>query len=241
MKRFLFLCTVIFLFGAVTPGFAQKKKKKKKKKGKQEQVVEAFALNNAIDSVSYAFGLVLGNNLYTEEVQDIDLNILMRAMKEAQKGESPFFDQQTARNLVNEHIAEKRKLKVERAKKEGEDYLAANALLDSVTVTESGLQYKILRHGTGPIPESTDKVITHYEGKLIDGTIFDSSYQRGESISFPVTGVIPGWQEALQLMPVGSKWQLVIPYNLAYGDRGAGAQIPPYATLIFEIELMGIQ
>ncbi|MEO1438178.1 MAG: FKBP-type peptidyl-prolyl cis-trans isomerase [Bacteroidota bacterium] len=241
MKRFLFLLTVLFLFGAVTPGLAQKKKKNKKKKSQQEQVVEPFALNNAIDSVSYAFGLVLGNNLYTEEVQDIDLDILLRALKEAQKGNSPFFEQQTARDLVNDHIAEKRKIKVERAKKEGEAFLAENALKDSVTVTESGLQYRVLRRGTGPIPEATDKVITHYEGKLIDGTIFDSSYQRGESISFPVTGVIKGWQEALQLMPVGSKWQLVIPSDLAYGDRGAGATIPPHATLVFEIELMGIQ
>ncbi|MEM6725479.1 MAG: FKBP-type peptidyl-prolyl cis-trans isomerase [Bacteroidota bacterium] len=239
MKRYLFLLTMICLIGAVTPGFAQKKKKKKK--GKQEQVVEPFALNNATDSISYAFGLLFGANLYNEEVDDLDIEVFMEGFKESLKGNSPFFDQAITRTMVNDHISEKRKAKVERMKKEGQEFLAANAVKDSVTVTESGLQYKVLRQGTGAIPTKTDKVVTHYEGRLLDGKVFDSSYSRGEPIAFNVTGVIKGWTEALQLMPVGSKWELYIPYDLAYGERGAGADIPPFATLIFEIELMEIQ
>lgn len=126
-------------------------------------------------------------------------------------------------------------------KEEGEAFLAANKLREEVTETESGLQYEVLKEGKGKRPTTTDKVKVHYHGTLIDGTVFDSSVDRGEPIVFGVTQVIPGWTEALQLMTVGSKYKLYIPYNLGYGERGAGAQIPPYATLIFEVELLGIE
>ena len=126
-------------------------------------------------------------------------------------------------------------------RKQGEDFLAANALKDGVQVTESGLQYEVITMGNGQKPAAIDKVKVNYEGTLIDGTVFDSSYQRGEPIVFGVNQVIAGWTEALQLMPVGSTFMLYIPQNLAYGERGAGQQIPPYSTLIFKVELLGIE
>ena len=126
-------------------------------------------------------------------------------------------------------------------KKLGEDFLAENKKVEGVNVTATGLQYRILKTGTGAIPESTSTVETHYEGTLIDGTVFDSSYQRGETISFPVNGVIPGWTEALQLMKEGDVWELVIPSELAYGAQGAGGSIEPHATLKFKIELIKVK
>ena len=128
-----------------------------------------------------------------------------------------------------------------KAKEEGEKFLAENAKREGVKVTASGLQYEVLEATLGQKPKATDTVKVHYEGTLIDGTVFDSSYKRGESISFPLNGVIKGWTEGLQLMPVGSKYKLYIPYQLAYGESGAGASIPPYAALIFTVELLGIE
>jgi len=128
-----------------------------------------------------------------------------------------------------------------KAKEEGEKFLAENAKREGVKVTASGLQYEVLEATIGQKPKATDSVRVHYEGTLIDGTVFDSSYKRGESIAFPLNGVIKGWTEGLQLMSVGSKYKFFIPYELAYGERGAGASIPPYAALIFTVELLGIE
>ena len=128
-----------------------------------------------------------------------------------------------------------------KAKEEGEKFLAENAKRAGVKTTASGLQYEVLDATLGQKPKATDTVKVHYEGTLIDGTVFDSSYKRGESISFPLNGVIKGWTEGLQLMSVGSKYKFFIPYQLAYGERGAGGSIPPYATLIFTVELLGIE
>ena len=128
-----------------------------------------------------------------------------------------------------------------KAKEEGEKFLAENAKREGVKVTASGLQYEVLEATLGQKPKATDTVKVHYEGTLIDGTVFDSSYKRGESISFPLNGVIKGWTEGLQLMSVGSKYKFFIPYQLAYGESGAGASIPPYAALIFTVELLGIE
>ena len=128
-----------------------------------------------------------------------------------------------------------------KAKEEGEKFLAENAKREGVKTTASGLQYEVLEATIGQKPKATDTVRVHYEGTLIDGTVFDSSYKRGESIAFPLNGVIKGWTEGLQLMSVGSKYKFFIPYQLAYGERGAGASIPPYAALIFTVELLGIE
>ncbi len=182
-----------------------------------------LTLRTQKDKVSYALGMNLGTNLHKETVE-VDPAIVLRGLKDA---------------LAKQQ--EKMKVAGEMNKKESVEFLAANKAKDGVVTLPSGLQYKILTAGTGPKPTASDTVVCNYRGTLISGTEFDSSYKRGQPASFPVNGVIKGWTEALQLMPVGSKWQLFVPSELGYGDRGAGADIGPGATLIFEVELLSIQ
>ena len=213
----------------------------------QVSAEENLMLKNQKDKVSYIIGMEIGKNFKKQSI-DIDPDILTKGIKDAISGGKPLLtEQEIQENMVTfqkEMMAKQEELAKklgENNKKEGEVFLAENKKKDGVKTLPSGLQYKVVKAGTGKKPKLTDTVTTQYRGTLIDGTEFDSSYRRGQPVSFPVTGVIPGWTEALQLMEEGAKWQLFIPPNLAYGERGAGRDIGPNATLIFEIELVSIQ
>jgi FKBP-type peptidyl-prolyl cis-trans isomerase FklB len=206
-----------------------------------------LALTTQKDKFSYALGMNLGTTLHKQSVP-VDPNILARGLKDALAGGKTALTEDQARATLMEVQTEMRKKQEEQmqiageaSKKEGEAFLAANKTKDGVVTLPSGLQYKILTPGTGPKPTTSDSVVCNYRGTLIDGTEFDSSYKRGQPATFPVTGVIKGWTEALQLMPVGSKWQLFVPSDMAYGERSPAPQIGPNSTLIFEVELLSIQ
>jgi FKBP-type peptidyl-prolyl cis-trans isomerase FklB len=211
----------------------------------------ALTLKTPKDKASYAVGLNVGRNLGAQLRQqsvEVDQAILLRGVKDALAGGKTLLTDDEAKAALSQLQADTRnkqmeKMKVvsETNKKEGLDFLGANKTKQGVVTLPSGLQYKILAEGTGPKPTDMDTVVCNYRGTLINGTEFDSSYKRGQPASFQVNGVIKGWTEALQLMPVGSKWQLFIPPELGYGDRGSGPNIGPGATLIFEVELLSIQ
>ncbi len=199
------------------------------------------------EKVSYSIGIDIGNSMKKQSL-DIDPNTLSRGIKDALSGNKPLLSdkemQETMTQFQKEMIAkraESMKPQAEKNKKEGEAFLEANKKKAGVKTLPDGLQYKVIKEGTGPTPKATDKVTVNYRGTLINGTEFDSSYKRGEPATFPVNGVIPGWTEALQHMKVGSKWELFIPANLAYGEHGAGQVIGPNEVLIFEVELLGIK
>ena len=194
-----------------------------------------------MDKVSYALGLSLGQNMASSGVKTIEYDDLVAGMKAIMNKEKPAISFDEAQEVLNTFFADLEAQVAGKAKEEGEAFLAANAKREGVNVTASGLQYEVLTAAEGKKPKATDKVKVHYEGTLIDGTVFDSSYRRGEAISFGLNQVIKGWTEGVQLMSVGAKYKFFIPYNLAYGERGAGAQIPPYAALIFTVELLGLE
>jgi FKBP-type peptidyl-prolyl cis-trans isomerase FklB len=205
------------------------------------------ALPTQKDKVSYAIGMNIGTNLHRQSV-DVDPKVLQQGLEDSLAGGKTLLSEDEARatltefqNEMRQKQQEKMKQAGETNKKEGDAFLAANKAKADVVTLPSGLQYKILTPGTGPKPTATDSVVCNYRGTLIDGKEFDSSYKRGQPATFPVGGVIKGWTEALQLMPVGSKWQLFVPSDLAYAERGSGPDIGPNATLIFEVELLSIQ
>lgn len=200
-----------------------------------------------MDKLSYALGIGIGNQLMQLGCQNLSIEDFTQAIKDCLEGNEAKVSQQEAQQLVNAFFAEKEKEEMEArreagkaAKEEGEKWLAENAKNAKVIVTPSGLQYEVLCDGNGKQPKATDTVKCHYEGRLIDGTIFDSSIKRGEPASFPLNQVIAGWTEGLQLMAEGAKYRFYIPYNLAYGENGAGGAIPPYAALIFDVELIEV-
>ena len=207
-----------------------------------------LALQTQKDKASYAIGLNIGRSMQKDSV-DIDPNILLRGMKDGLAGAKPLLTDDEAKATMvafQADLRKKQEVKMqalsEANKTQGEAFLAENKTKEGIVTLPSGLQYKILTEGTGPKPAATDTVVCNYKGTLLDNTEFDSSYKRGQPATFPVSGVIKGWTEALQLMPVGSKWQLFIPSELAYGARGGpGGGIGPNATLVFEVELMSIQ
>ncbi len=208
---------------------------------------DAPVLKTDRERQSYAIGVEMGNNIKRQGV-DLDGNILAQGIRDALAGGTMLLTDAEVKatvmafqkNLIAKQQAAQ-KAAGDKAKTEGEAFLAANAKKDGVKTLPSGLQYKVITEGTGAMPKASDTVTVNYRGKLTDGTEFDSSYARNEPATFPVHGVIPGWTEALQLMKVGSKWELYVPANLAYGERGAGGKIPANAALVFEVELLGIK
>jgi FKBP-type peptidyl-prolyl cis-trans isomerase FklB len=210
----------------------------------QVNAQENLVLKNQKDKISYIIGMDIGTNLKKQSI-DIDSNILAKGVKDALAGTKPLLTEQEIQETMVAFQKEMMAKQAEVAKKnkaEGEAFLTENKKKEGVKTLSSGLQYKVIKAGTGKKPKSTDTVTAHYRGTLINGTEFDSSYKRGQPATFPVSGgMIPGWTEALQLMEEGAKWQLFIPSNLAYGEKGAGRDIGPNATLIFEVELISIQ
>lgn len=193
-----------------------------------------------LDRVSYCFGLSIASNLISSGVTTINAEAFNDAMTTVFAGQMPEIMPDEANNILQDYFDKLQKERGSKAKEEGEKFLAENKAKEGVVTLPSGLQYKILTDGNGPKPKASDTVKCHYEGRLINGTVFDSSIRRGEPAEFPVSGVIQGWVEALQLMKVGSKWQLYIPSGLAYGSHGAGQAIGPDETLIFDVELLAI-
>lgn len=192
---------------------------------------------------SYGIGLQIGQQLKESGIKDLDLNALKQGLEDVLTDKQPSVSLEVLHDALRQVHERAMQEKEEEAKKLAQhsvEFLKENQAKDGIKSTESGLQYSVLKQGDGKIPSATDRVRVHYTGRLVDGTVFDSSEERGEPAEFPVNGVIKGWVEALQLMPVGSKWQLYIPQDLAYGSQGAGAAIPPYSALIFDVELLDI-
>ena len=200
-----------------------------------------------MDKLSYGLGLGIGQQLAQMNIEGLNIDDFADAIRDVINGNDLKVEHREAQQIVQNYFAEQeKKLQAERAEKgkaakeAGEKYLAENAKKEGIITTASGLQYKVLKEGTGKQPKATDKVRCHYEGFLIDGTVFDSSVQRGEPAVFPLDGVIVGWTEGLQLMREGGKYRFFIPYKLGYGEGGAGASIPPFATLVFDVELLEV-
>ena len=204
-----------------------------------------------MDKLSYGLGLGIGQQLAQMNIEGLNIDDFADAIRDVINGNDLKVEHREAQQIVQNYFAnyfaeQEKKLQAERAEKgkaakeAGEKYLAENAKKEGIITTASGLQYKVLKEGTGKQPKATDKVRCHYEGFLIDGTVFDSSVQRGEPAVFPLDGVIVGWTEGLQLMREGGKYRFFIPYKLGYGEGGAGASIPPFATLVFDVELLEV-
>ncbi|MBO7279768.1 MAG: FKBP-type peptidyl-prolyl cis-trans isomerase [Bacteroidaceae bacterium] len=193
-----------------------------------------------MDKFSYGLGMGIGQNLLSMGVSDINVDDFVAALNAVLKGEKPELTHAEAQKVVNDQFQKLSEQAYAKMKEEGEAFLAANSKKEGVVTLLSGLQYEVLVEGNGKQPTAADRVQCHYEGTLIDGTLFDSSVKRGEPAVFGVTQVIPGWVEALQLMKEGAKWRLYIPYQMAYGEHGAGEMIPPYSALIFEVELIKV-
>lgn len=189
---------------------------------------------------SYALGVNIGKSLKNSGIQNIDATDFAKGMNDVLSGNSLDIPESEARELLNDYFKKLQEERMRKNKTEGKQFLEENAKKEGIITTESGLQYQILTEGKGETPKASDRVKVHYHGTLINGTVFDSSVQRGEPAVFGVTQVISGWVEALQLMPVGSKWRLFIPHKLAYGAQGAGEMIQPFSTLIFDVELIEI-
>lgn len=233
----------LFIFAAIALVCSSAEAKSKKTVVPVAPAAPIFA--NSVDSMSYALGLNVGTD-FGKNITKIpggksNIDLLIKGFATAMKGDSALMTAAFANEYFRNYITKAQAKDAELKKGEGEKFLAANKTKAGVITTASGLQYEILKAAEGPKPKATDSVKVHYTGTLIDGTKFDSSLDRGEPITFPLNQVIPGWTEGVQLMSVGSKYKFYVPYNLGYGERGAGQQIPGFSTLIFEVELLAIK
>lgn len=248
--RSLIIC--VFLFAAV-PALSQSKKELLEEINRlQAQVSQLNGeikelkkpvevnLSDSTQQVSYSFGVVLGKNFKDTGLDSLDMEVFLAAMKDVIKGRELKVQPVEAEATMHRYMQAAMMKRSAIAKAQSERFLADNKSKEGIRTTDSGLQYKIVDQGKGKTPTTADRVTVHYTGKLVDGTIFDSSVQRGQPSTFRVNQVIPGWTEALQLMKEGDKWELYIPYSLGYGERGYPPQVPPFSTLIFEVELMKV-
>ncbi len=193
-----------------------------------------------MEKLSYALGMVIGHNLKNMSVNEINAADFAAAVSDVLAGNTTKIDDAEAQQIVNTFLQKQQEEMGKAVREDGERFLAENAKKEGVTVLPSGLQYTVIKEGNGAKPLATDRVKCHYEGTLPNGTIFDSSYKRGEPAVFPLNGVIAGWTEGVQLMNEGAKYRFFSPYHLAYGERGAGQAIPPYAALVFDVELIEV-
>ena len=232
MKKRILIVACLAI-GTLNYSYAQKKKTKSKTMTEQK-----FA--STIDSVSYSIGVTIAKNLKSQGIDTLNTVLLSQAFTDVFHDAKLLVTPEQADQLLQQYFTSLQKNKGEKNLKEGEKFLEENKKKSGIVSLPSGLQYQVLKEGTGPKPKETDKVTTHYHGTLINGTVFDSSVDRGQPATFPVNGVIKGWVEALQLMPVGSKWKLFVPPSLAYGEAGAPPTIGPNSVLIFDVELLSI-
>ncbi|MBT8196769.1 MAG: FKBP-type peptidyl-prolyl cis-trans isomerase [Bacteroidia bacterium] len=245
-KNLVLAVLAMFMFSALSINEANAQKKKNKKNKKIEEVVAppppppAPVVFSKLDSVSYALGISIAQNISNQGLKEVNSDMFAKGLEDYMKGGDMKISMEQANKMLNDYFVAMQNEKSKESIEMGKKFLAENATKEGVVTLPSGLQYKVLKEGTGAKPTLDDQVSTHYHGTLVDGTVFDSSLQRGEPATFPISGVIKGWTEALQLMPVGSKWELYIPSDLAYGERGAGGSIGPHATLIFQVELLSI-
>lgn len=193
-----------------------------------------------MNKISYALGLGIGQQLKSMHIENFSVEDFTRSIMDVMGDQPTAMTAREAQQMLNEYFENKAKEDAQQAIAEGAAFLKDNGEREGVVATKSGLQYEVLTEGTGKSPKATDKVRCHYEGRLIDGSVFDSSYQRGEPADFGLNQVIPGWTEGVQLMKEGAKYRFFIPYVLGYGERGAGSSIPPYSTLVFDVELIKV-
>lgn len=236
---------IVFIIVATVLVFSTAVAREKKSKKTAVVVVPVQTLTNAVDSMSYALGMNVGadfaKNLAGIPGGKSNIDLLIKGFSEAMKGDSTLLSAELATSYFGSFIAKAQAEEIDAKKGAGEKFLSENMTAEGVNVTPTGLQYKILVPAEGVKPQAQDTVKVHYVGTLLDGTKFDSSIDRGEPIEFPLNQVIKGWTEGVQLMSIGSKYKFYVPYNLGYGEQGAGGVIAPYSTLVFEVELLGIK
>ncbi|MFY7878635.1 MAG: FKBP-type peptidyl-prolyl cis-trans isomerase [Lacibacter sp.] len=241
------ISTLTISFSILTlASFAQTKKAPVKTskpvvKTSKTGVATTSIMKNGIDSLSYAIGVNIGGNMKMQGIEKLNYAVMNKGMEDALKGNKLLMDENSCNMTIQQKLQQFMSAKINVQKEEGRKFLEENKKQPGVVVLPSGIQYKIINQGTGAKPVLEDTIKVHYKGTTLDGNVFDDSYSRGEPIEFPLGNLIEGWKQTLILMPVGSKWQLFIPSDYAYGDRGAGNNIPGGATLVFELELLDVK